>query len=541
MARVYRAWQFSLERWVAVKICYWKEAEDRQQFREEATLLGHLRHPAIVGVYDYFEASDHACLVMELLEGETLRKAVETRLPDETQVRQWLVQMLDVMEFLHAQSPPVILRDLKPENLIVEPSGRIRLFDFGIAKRLLLGQETQMHLKGMGSEYYAPLEQYGQGSTNQRSDYYALGATLYFLLTGQDPMPAWQRLAKQTPLDPGGSLGPFVRSLTALFPQDRPDNPRQLLQGDRSFSSSGGGGRRLGKARLLQAEVSQRWDVHSWVGTGPWLLAWSGRDLLLANECLLRLNLGRGKVEQTWGAKLKSKALVTSENGGKWALLLDQQRILLWSGGRPKPQEFSLDAAPRWMGVLPKSFIALSGNYRLAAYELKSGQKLRSFGAQEWWLWLTGRSFSTCVANAQVVGAAASDGALFLWDLASARSLWQSQLATPIATMNLSPDGHFLLCVTRDRQLTLWQVESGTCLGHWQGRSPCQGVYFCQDGRAAVLIAEREFLVWDLANAKVCLSVQVPAFIEAHAWTPSGLLALRYKDGKVEVFSLALT
>ncbi len=231
MAKVYRAWQFSLDRWVAVKVCHWQQAEDRQQFRQEATLLANLRHPGIVGVHDYFEATDHAYLVMELLEGETLRKLVEKRLPEEPEVRQWLLQVLDIMEFLHAQSPPVILRDLKPENLILEGTGRIRLFDFGIAKRLLLGQETQLHLKGMGSEYYAPLEQYGQGTTDERSDYYALGATLYFLLTGQDPMPAWQRLAKQTPLDPGGSLGPFVRALTALFPQDRPDNLRALLSG----------------------------------------------------------------------------------------------------------------------------------------------------------------------------------------------------------------------------------------------------------------------------------------------------------------------
>lgn len=539
MAKVYRAWQFSLERWVAVKVCYWQQDEDRRQFRDEATLLGHLRHPAIVGVHDYFEASDHAYLVMELLEGATLRSVVEKRVPDEPEVRQWLLQILDVMDFLHAQSPPVILRDLKPENLIVEASGRIRLFDFGIAKRLLLGQETQLHLKGMGSEYYAPLEQYGQGSTDERSDYYSLGATLYFLLTGQDPMPAWQRLAKQTPLDPGGSLGPFVRSLTALFPQDRPDDPRSLLQGATSSSpgSQRGG---VGKARLLRAEVVERWDVQAWVRPGLWLLAWAMDDLLLADDCLLRLDLGQGKVQQTWGAKLRSKVLAASEDGGKVALLVDQQKVLLWTGGRPRPKELPMDTATRWICLLPKSVISLSGNYRLHAHDLVKGQKLQSFGPQEWWLWLTGRSFSTCVANAQVVGAAASDGALFLWDLAGARPLWQSHLASPITAMDLSVDGHFLLCVARDMQLSLWQVESGTCLGQWQGRAVCQAVYFSHDGRAAVLVAEREFLVWDVANANICLSVQVSAPIEAHAWNRSRLLALRYRDGKVEVFSLAL-
>ena len=124
--------------------------------------------------------------------------------------------------------------------------------------------------------------------------------------------------------------------------------------------------------------------------------------------------------------------------------------------------------------------------------------------------------------------------------MASARPLWQTQLASPITAMDLSRDGHFLVCVARDQQLSLWQVESGTCLGQWQGKTPCQGVYLSQDGRAAILIGDREFLVWDLANANVCLSVQVSAPIEAHAWSPLGMLALRYRDGKVEAFSLAL-
>ena len=167
------------------------DARDRamavEQFRREAELLRRLRHPNLPIVSDEFALDDRYYLVMEYVPGSTLQQMLdrgEGPFP-EARVVAWANQLCDVLHYLHRQQPPIIFRDLKPGNIMIMADDRLKLIDFGIARLFKPGQRQDTML--LGTQGYAAPEQYGGGQSDARSDVYALGATLFSLLTGQDP------------------------------------------------------------------------------------------------------------------------------------------------------------------------------------------------------------------------------------------------------------------------------------------------------------------------------------------------------------------
>jgi formylglycine-generating enzyme required for sulfatase activity/predicted Ser/Thr protein kinase len=198
MGDVYLAYDLRLGNQVVVKE---NRGGDPQLFYTEATLLATLHHPNLPRVIDHFvEAATGAqYLVMDYIAGQNLEQIVQARGPlREQDALAWLNQILDAVKYLHANR--IIHRDIKPQNIIITPDGRAMLVDFGIAKVIRPGQPTYSAAHGIGSPGYAPLEQY-TGGTDERSDVYALGATLYFALTGIEPPPAPDR-ANGVPLEP---------------------------------------------------------------------------------------------------------------------------------------------------------------------------------------------------------------------------------------------------------------------------------------------------------------------------------------------------
>ena len=156
-----------------------------QNFEREANILATLTHPAIPRIYDYFTLDNRSYLVEEFVNGrdlEVVLNQTEGFLPEE-QVLDWAIQLCDVLAFLHAHKPdPIIFRDMKPSNVMVNSYNHIVLVDFGIAKPFQTGQKGTM----IGTEGYSPPEQY-RGEANIQADIYALGATIHHLLTRRDP------------------------------------------------------------------------------------------------------------------------------------------------------------------------------------------------------------------------------------------------------------------------------------------------------------------------------------------------------------------
>lgn len=156
-----------------------------QNFEREANILATLEHTSIPRIFDYFTHNERSYLVLEFINGKDLEELV-SKTPDffsEEQVIQWAIQLCDVLSFLHNHKPePIIFRDMKPSNIMVNQNQRIILVDFGIAKSFRDGQKGTM----IGTEGYSPPEQY-RGEASLQADIYALGATLHHLLTRKDP------------------------------------------------------------------------------------------------------------------------------------------------------------------------------------------------------------------------------------------------------------------------------------------------------------------------------------------------------------------
>lgn len=154
-------------------------------FEREANILVTLNHPAIPRIYDYFTFDERSYLVLEYIHGkdmEALLADSSTFFPEE-QVIGWSIELCDVLQYLHTnRSEPIIFRDMKPSNIMVNQAGHIVLVDFGIAKVFKSGQKGTM----IGTEGYSPPEQY-RGEASTLADIYALGATLHHVLTRRDP------------------------------------------------------------------------------------------------------------------------------------------------------------------------------------------------------------------------------------------------------------------------------------------------------------------------------------------------------------------
>ncbi|HEY7348910.1 MAG TPA: protein kinase [Ktedonobacterales bacterium] len=207
---VYRARDLHLAR----RLCAVKETFDTSsaaavQFRLEAEILAGLEHPYLPEVWDYFEEERGLYLVMEFIEGEDLETQLNRDGPlPELLVRQWISQLCGALALMHARQPPVIHRDIKPANIKIRTNGQPVLVDFGLAKVYHPTQETVLAARAV-SDGFSPIEQYGRGRTDARSDMYALGATLYNLLTGVVPPDAPAR-AVNDPLVPPQQVNPAI-------------------------------------------------------------------------------------------------------------------------------------------------------------------------------------------------------------------------------------------------------------------------------------------------------------------------------------------
>jgi serine/threonine protein kinase len=236
MGAVYEAIDLRLGHTVALKQSLTDSAPVWKQFEREARLLARLNHPVLPRVSDYFIENGRAFFVMQYVEGHDLATLLAQQpgpLPRNAVVA-WADQLLDAIIYLHTHDRQIIHRDIKPHNLKVTPAGKIALLDFGLARAQRRNEDETSGQSIFGySPRYAPLEQIHDTGTGPQSDIYALGATLYHLLTGVKPADAISRAnalvyARPNPLTPAHEINPAVDfELSTILTRAMAPDPRE--------------------------------------------------------------------------------------------------------------------------------------------------------------------------------------------------------------------------------------------------------------------------------------------------------------------------
>lgn len=236
MSEVYLAMDRNLNKQWAVKEIK-KKARDRnneiviQSAIAEANMMKKLDHPCLPRIVDIIDKKDVIYVVMDYIEGEPLSKVLEQygAQPQET-VIEWAQELAGVLEYLHMQNPPIIYRDMKPANVMLQPNGHIKLIDFGIAREYK--EQNLADTISLGTKGYAAPEQFGgKGQTDPRTDIYCLGVTLYHLVTGKNPCEPPYELYPIRHWNPDLSAGleSIILKCTQMNPQDRYHSCAELL------------------------------------------------------------------------------------------------------------------------------------------------------------------------------------------------------------------------------------------------------------------------------------------------------------------------
>jgi len=188
-----------------------------ERFENEAKLLSRLDHPQVVKLNSFFIEDHRAYLVLEHIDGQNLRQLVAQNGPlSQEQVKELHIKMQAILDYLHGLSPPLVHRDFTPDNLILDKAGNLKLIDFNVAQEMQDGTTGTV----VGKQSYLPPEQF-RGQAEPASDLYAMGATLYYLLTGKDPTPiSTIHITQELPeIDP--ALDNLLTKLTNLDPSNR--------------------------------------------------------------------------------------------------------------------------------------------------------------------------------------------------------------------------------------------------------------------------------------------------------------------------------
>jgi len=243
MAAVYKAYQPSMERYVAVKVLPRHMATSEEfvnRFRRESKLLAQLQHPHILPVFDYGEADGYPYIVMPFINSGTLANLLQKRQPSLPEVRRVMTQLGDALGYAHAEG--MIHRDIKPSNVLIDERGNCLLTDFGLAR--MAESATKITASGavMGTPAYMAPEQGAGANIDHRCDIYSLGIILYEMVTGRVPFTAETPVAVvfkhiQDPLPSARKLNPklpesvelVLLKVLAKNPDDRYQNAEDFV------------------------------------------------------------------------------------------------------------------------------------------------------------------------------------------------------------------------------------------------------------------------------------------------------------------------
>ena len=235
MSVVYLAMDIRLNKLWAVKVVRKEGVQNfeviRQSLLAEIEMLKSFDHPNLPKIVDVIDAKESFVMIMDFIEGTPLNRVLdECGAQPESLVVDWAKQLCDVLNYLHTHNPPIIYRDLKPGNIMKKPNGQLMLIDFGTARQYK--EHNVADTTCLGTLGYAAPEQFGgMGQTDQRTDIYTLGVTLYHLVTGQNPTHPPYELYPIRQINPqlSGGLVTIIDKCTHRNPSDRYQTVNEII------------------------------------------------------------------------------------------------------------------------------------------------------------------------------------------------------------------------------------------------------------------------------------------------------------------------
>ena len=227
MSTVFRARHIRLGIDVAVKSV---RKSQTVNLLAEVNILTKLNHPNLVRVIDIFEDDKLLYIVMDYVEGENLQSVVDrVKVVPEYQVLDWFRTMADALRYLHTRKPPIIYRDMKPANIILQKDGSLKLIDFGIAREYKPSSSGDTTY--VGTNGFAAPEQFGLAQTDARTDIYSLGMTMYYLATGKSPLSPPYGYTPARKINPqlSAKMERILEKCIRDNPEDRYQNAKELL------------------------------------------------------------------------------------------------------------------------------------------------------------------------------------------------------------------------------------------------------------------------------------------------------------------------
>lgn len=416
----------------------------RKAFEREAKLLRNLKHESLPRVTDYFFQDQSQFLVMDFVEGEDLSTRLGKRLMNNQgpftygEVLLWAEKILAALEYLHSRPEPIIHRDIKPSNIKLTDNGEIYLLDFGLAKgvagqmsTIIEGQPT-FSVLGFTREY-APLEQLHGMGTEPQSDIYALGATLYHLLSGRLPVSAYERdeslqMGKGDPLRPADELNPavppevsqIISKAMAVRRWDRLGSAREMLMA-------------LRRARENSADILLDAAAHN--DSQP--------PQFDPRERASTLRLPPRGAALTKGTGLATPA--KTHAGRRWFRRpwLAAGLVLVLLAGLGVATRFVF---PRWFGN--SSAVGLSVKKTLSDHTADPKKHVWSV------------AFSR---DGSLAASASEDATIILWDTKSWRPRFPplKEHTDAVYSVAFSPDGKTLATGGKDSAIMLWDTQQG--------------------------------------------------------------------------------
>jgi WD40 repeat protein len=499
---VHRAWQISLQRFVAVKLVGVADGDaiEGERFLREARMAAGLAHPHIVPIYEVGVHEGRHFLVMRLVTGPSLNKL---QLPHRRAV-ELMVPVAMAIEYAHHCG--IVHRDLKPHNLIIESDGHVWVTDFGLARSTRGGTTVTANGGVLGTPAYMPPEQARGQRCDERSDVYSLGATLYEMLAGKPPFD-----------EQGDLLVQVTRVLTVDPPPLRRHQPRlpANLETIVAKAMAKDPDRRYQTAGELADDLRRHLHGEPIAARPPGVLRqvirWARRHPVPGVALACALALGLGGLFHTFSVKRQLAETTLAEANalgaaGQWEaarLRYEEAGRSFWRLGLASvaPELGLLDAhhqAPRPVLVLPGH----RGTVRGLAF-LPDGRRALS---------------------------ASDDGTLRLWDVPRAQTLRVLRGHTGgVTSVALSDDGSRALSGGADGSARVWEVETGRELRRLDTRGGAVlKVALAPGGRRALTRTDQGVVqLWDLGSGRELRSLETnPRRVVAVAFSPDGRLAV---------------